>query len=193
MLFRMLRFGYAAVIALVLAHMTGMPNAASALSVESREKLKAGGYVILMRHALTDGTGDPAGFVLRECATQRNLNAEGKAQATAQGLEFAAAGIPISRVMSSPWCRCIDTARLVAPGLGVEKRLELGSYLNVSTADRRAPTAEMREEIEAWKGPGNLLMVSHQINIGDLIDRNIAQGAYVILDPKGRKVIAVEK
>lgn len=168
-------------------------GAALALSNETREKLKAGGYVILMRHAQTIGTGDPSSFSLKDCTSQRNLNDRGREQALALGRKFAGAGVVISRVLSSPWCRCVDTARLVAPGLGVEKRTELGSYLQVSQGDREPRTKEMKDEMEAWNGPGNLLVVSHQINIIDLIDHNLAQGAYAVIDPKGRKVVAVEE
>ena len=76
-------------------------------------KLKAGGNVLLIRHASTEsGLGDPPGFKLGDCTTQRNLNDEGRAQARRIGEWFSARGLKPARVRSSPWCRCLDTAAL---------------------------------------------------------------------------------
>src|SRR5262245_46357588 len=73
--------------------------------------LKGGGQVILLRHALTDpGVGDPEGMNLEQCSTQRNLNDEGRRHARELGAAFRQYGVPVGRVLSSPWCRCIDTA-----------------------------------------------------------------------------------
>ena len=84
--------------------------------------LRAGGQVIVMRHAATDRSlGDPPGFRLGDCSTQRNLSEEGRAQARRMGAAFASGGVPIGRVLSSQWCRCLETARLAlappSPGL----------------------------------------------------------------------------
>jgi hypothetical protein len=76
--------------------------------------------VLIVRHAQTEpGIGDPPGFRLHDCGTQRNLSPAGRAQATAMGRRLAERGIRVSRVESSRWCRCIDTARLAFPGLEV--------------------------------------------------------------------------
>src|SRR5215475_1556473 len=75
--------------------------------------LRAGGQVIMLRHAGTIGTvGDPPGFQVEDCSTQRNLTEAGREQARKIGEAFRAREIPIARVLSSPWCRCLDTARL---------------------------------------------------------------------------------
>src|SRR6185503_13331091 len=75
--------------------------------------LRAGGQVIMLRHAGTIGTfGDPPGFRFDDCSTQRNLTEAGREQARKIGEAFRAREIPIARVLSSPWCRCLDTARL---------------------------------------------------------------------------------
>jgi phosphohistidine phosphatase SixA len=166
---------------------------AFALSDAGKAALQKGGYVILMRHAQTTGTGDPAGMTLADCKTQRNLNDKGREQARALGAVWREAGVRIMKVLSSPWCRCTETAALIIPDVKAEVRPELGSFLNVSSADRQAPTAAMRREIEAWRGPGNLLMVSHQINIDEIADRTIAQGAYLIIDPNGRRIVSEER
>ena len=75
--------------------------------------LKGGGQVVLMRHAVTTpGVGDPEGMRLADCATQRNLSDEGRAHAKQVGEAFRARKIPVGQVLSSPWCRCLETARL---------------------------------------------------------------------------------
>src|SRR5215217_5950266 len=75
--------------------------------------LQKGGHVVLLRHALTDpGVGDPPGFRLGACATQRNLSEQGRSDARRLGEELRERGVPVARLLSGPWCRCLDTARL---------------------------------------------------------------------------------
>ena len=83
--------------------------AAEALAAQ----LRAGRCVVLWRHAqTTPGVGDPAGFRLADCTTQRNLSAEGRDQARAAGEWFKARALSPAGVRSSAWCRCRDTADL---------------------------------------------------------------------------------
>ena len=75
--------------------------------------LRGGGQVVLMRHASTEGgIGDPAGFRLDDCRTQRNLSTAGREEARRLGHAFKSRNIPLGRVLSSRWCRCLDSARL---------------------------------------------------------------------------------
>ncbi|MGZ9058481.1 MAG: histidine phosphatase family protein, partial [Burkholderiaceae bacterium] len=75
--------------------------------------LKKGGQVVMMRHAVTTpGVGDPPGFRLDDCGTQRNLTDEGRRDAQHVGAAFRARGIVVESVYSSPWCRCVETANL---------------------------------------------------------------------------------
>lgn len=87
--------------------------------------LSDGQHVLLMRHADAPGFGDPTGYRLDKCATQRNLGERGKKQAMLIGQWLTNQGITAAKVISSPWCRCIDTAKLlnkgqvsIAPALG---------------------------------------------------------------------------
>ena len=83
------------------------------------DALRRGGLVMLMRHARTvPGTGDPPESRLNNCATQRNLGEEGRAQARAIGARLRAERIPIGAVRSSAWCRCRETAELLDLGPG---------------------------------------------------------------------------
>lgn len=75
--------------------------------------LKSGGQVVLIRHTITTpGAGDPPGMRLDDCASQRNLTDAGRRHARRTGEEWRARKIPVERVLSSPWCRCLETARL---------------------------------------------------------------------------------
>ena len=159
--------------------------------------LKTDGRVILMRHTqTTPGVGDPDGFRLAECATQRNLNEEGITQARRFGRALKAAGIRIGRVLVSAWCRADDTARYVLEAAGQPDipRTRFWPLNNVWDDDSRVDeqTAKTRTEIARWRGPGALLMVSHGVTIRPVIGQSTSQGGFFVLAPKGDtfKVIA---
>src|SRR6267142_586103 len=79
--------------------------------------LRAGGHVALVRHGATaGGAGDPPGFRLDDCATQRNLTDKGRTQARRLGERFRAELVPVGKVLSSQWCRCRDTIALMELG-----------------------------------------------------------------------------
>jgi phosphohistidine phosphatase SixA len=182
---------FAALLALMLSALPAM-----ALSEKSIAALKGGGHVILMRHAQTvSGTGDPQGFKLGDCPTQRNLSEAGRDDARRFGETLRRSGIAIGRVLSSPWCRCIETARLALPQAQVEEDASLSSFFAVrDQAERRDALDKMRATISAWSGPGNLLMVSYQQTISALAGEYLSQGAMVILKPNpgGFDVVAEE-
>ena len=92
---------------------------AGAAEADAETLLRAGGVVVGLRHALAPGTFDPPGFRLGDCGTQRNLDDEGRAQARRIGQWFASRSLKPARVRSSPWCRCIETARLAFGGAEV--------------------------------------------------------------------------
>lgn len=74
------------------------------------------GRVLMLRHAEAPGVGDPPGFRLDDCGTQRNLDDSGRHQARTLGTRLANAGVVAARVYSSQWCRCLETARLLQLG-----------------------------------------------------------------------------
>jgi phosphohistidine phosphatase SixA len=79
--------------------------------------LAGGGQVVLLRHATTTpGVGDPPGFRVEECASQRNLSGAGRDEARRLGAAFRARNIPVGRVLSSRFCRCLETAHLRSDG-----------------------------------------------------------------------------
>ena len=125
--------------------------------------LKEGGRVALIRHAATTGgAGDPPGFRLEDCATQRNLTEQGRADAKALGARFRAHGIKVDKVLSSEWCRCRDTAALM--DLGPSEIAP--TFNNAFTLRDRVDqlTAGARAIVAAWKGPGTLVVHTHGAN-----------------------------
>lgn len=145
------------------------------------QALQEGGLVILMRHALAPGIGDPPGFVLSQCDTQRNLSAQGRAQAQAIGRAFREREVPISAVYSSRWCRALDTAELMALGPVVPAPW-LNSFFR-GRGDQASITQTAQEQISAWQGPGNMLLVTHQVNITALTGGGVSSGEMVVVRP----------
>ena len=146
------------------------------------QALQEGGLVILMRHSLAPGIGDPSGFVLETCETQRNLSSEGRAHAVAAGQALRERGVAIDGVYSSQWCRALETAELMAVG-PVTPAPWLNSFFR-GRRDQVAITQAARERMEAWQGPGNLLLVTHQVNITALTGGGVSSGEMVVVRPQ---------
>jgi phosphohistidine phosphatase SixA len=146
------------------------------------DALVAGGHVALIRHgnAPPGYGGDPPGFKVDDCTTQRNLDELGREQARALGEAFRNHGVSVSRVLSSPWCRCLETASLMAVG-PVEK-----SWALVPDRDPNAPVRlrELQELLSAWRGPGTLVLVTHAFTVRALMGYLPTQGEIVVLKPQ---------
>ncbi|HEX6265612.1 MAG TPA: histidine phosphatase family protein [Burkholderiales bacterium] len=145
--------------------------------------LEDGGRVILIRHAVTTpGSGDPPGMRLDDCGTQRNLSEEGRAHARRIGEEFRRRGIPVERVLSSPWCRCLETARLAFGKAEVSQPLSnlFGRYEN-----RESQVQQMREIVKQ-EFKGNLVLVTHGSTILALTGVSPGTGEMVIVSRDGK-------
>ncbi len=140
--------------------------------------LRQGG-IILFRHANAPGGGDPAGMRIGDCTTQRNLDDTGRAQARRIGEAFRSRGIAVGRVVTSQWCRTGETAELAFPS-----RKQDEPAFNSFFDDRLkgpAQTAAARRMLEAWRGPGALVVFTHHVNIGALTDVAPASGEGVVV------------
>jgi broad specificity phosphatase PhoE len=128
-------------------------------------QLRAGGLVIYLRHAATDVTGVPEGAEdLARCETQRNLSAEGRAQAQAIGEALQRLDVPVGAVLSSPFCRCRDTARLAFGRAEVDPDLHFA--MDVSPADRERLTAALRRMLSTPPADGhNTVIIAHTANL----------------------------
>lgn len=164
---------------------------ASVAESEFWQALKAGGCVALLRHAQTEaGTGDPAGFDLNVCATQRNLSDEGRAQARAWGTQFVQRRIPIADVRTSAWCRAKDTARLAFGRYRIWS--PLNSFFDGANPARRAQgqTNDVIRFIDSLRTPRNTLLVTHQVNITALTGETPAMGEMLLIRPHTRNALA---
>ncbi|MBM3372499.1 MAG: histidine phosphatase family protein [Betaproteobacteria bacterium] len=144
--------------------------------------LRDGGLVLMLRHAETDpGIGDPPDFRLGDCSTQRNLSAAGRAQARRFGQRLKQQGVDVDAVYSSRWCRCLDTARLAFGK--VTPLPALDSFFG-EPQRREAQTADLRRYLAQRKAQdrkGNLVLVTHQVNITALTGIHPAMGEAVVL------------
>jgi phosphohistidine phosphatase SixA len=173
---RRIRF---AILALFLGYGTAA-DIAGAGEAEVWSALRAGGHVALMRHAdAPGGFGDPPGFKVEDCATQRNLSAKGRADARKIGTRLKSEGIAFETILSSPWCRCIDTATLLE--LGPVKTEPTFGNAFVLRDQREALTSGARAVIDQWSGSGTLLVVTHGANILALTGIQPASGEIVVV------------
>lgn len=140
----------------------------------------------MMRHAQTvPGTGDPAGFKLSDCTTQRNLSEEGKAQSRRIGAALREAGISPTAVRSSAWCRCKDTAQLAFGDYRVWS--QLNSFFDART-NEPTQTAELVRALQLMKPNQTEVWITHQVNITALTGLATAMGDVVVVRAGSRGV-----
>jgi phosphohistidine phosphatase SixA len=153
--------------------------------------LKSPGAIVLFRHALAPGGGDPPGFKAGDCSTQRNLSEEGQVQAKRIGQTLRDRGIMVQAVWHSAWCRTRDTAQLAFPELQASVMRPEPAF-NSFFADRSkepAQTAAARKLLLAWRGPGSLVVFTHQVNITQLTEIFPQSGEGVVLQRKDGKLV----
>lgn len=151
-------------------------------SAEATRLLKTGGVALLLRHGQTEsGVGDPPGFTLDNCASQRNLSIDGRAQVRATADRATKSGIRFARVYTSLWCRCRDTARLLADSRDAPRDWPvLNSQFpgNPTIADANAQMVALLRTSpanESW------LLVTHQVNIAAITGISPAPGEGVLV------------
>jgi predicted permease/phosphohistidine phosphatase SixA len=159
--------------------------AQSARADENAWKLiQGGGQILFMRHATTTpGVGDPPGFKPDDCSTQRNLSEQGRAEARRLGEALRARKAPIGEILSSPWCRCHDTARL-AFGREATTWRPLSNLFGRHEA-AEAQVREMRARIGSYRGKDNLVMISHGSTALPLTGVSPQQAEIIVLTPLG--------
>ena len=156
-------------------------NGSGAVSAQndSWAALRRSGSFAVIRHATAPGTDDPPGFRLEDCATQRNLSAEGRAQAAGIGDLFRANGIAAAEVYSSQWCRCLDTASLMKLG-EVRPQPLLNSFFR-----ERAREAAQIEALRQWIGQLDLtkpvVFATHQVVVTALSQIFPGSGEIVVM------------
>lgn len=154
-------------------------GAAEADDSQAWEALRAGRAVLLLRHATAPGSGDPAQFQLGDCATQRNLDQQGREEARRWGELLRRQRIERPRLFTSRWCRALDTAREM--GLGAVEALPALDSFFASRARASQQTAELVERVNGLMPGTVMVLVSHQVNISALTGLYPASGEGLIL------------
>jgi phosphohistidine phosphatase SixA len=146
------------------------------------------GYVLLLRHTIAPGVGDPENFKLNDCSTQRKLSQVGRDDAKAVGDWLKRRDIKISRVESSRWCRAKQTAQLLGIGK-VRLNSNLDSLFDSQDPAKAIQTVRVKKQIVDWRNKSGLLvLVGHFINIGAVAGVGVGSGEGVLVkaDSKGR-------
>jgi phosphohistidine phosphatase SixA len=170
------------------------PNTSMANELAIWDKLQGTapkGYVLLLRHSLAPGVGDPENFDLRDCSTQRNLSALGRQDAQDVGRWLARREIKIARVESSRWCRAKETATLLNLGK-IRLNRNLDSLFEEADALNHPQTIKVRKQIVDHRNKtGMLILVGHFVNIAALTNVGVDSGEGVLVRADSKGVIKV--
>ena len=145
------------------------------------EILKKGGNIIFIRHAIAPGNGDPQNFDISNCSTQRNLSEDGELQALKIGKFFKENDIKLTKVLSSEWCRCKDTAK-IAFGNYETKNFLNSFYDQRFSENKDKQILDFQKFIRNWNKTGNLVLVTHYVVISEILDLSTSSGEIVITD-----------
>ena len=140
------------------------------------------GKVVFMRHALAPGNGDPNNFDLNDCATQRNLDDDGRQQAKLIGKKLRGQRVVFSKIYSSEWCRCKETAELLDMGKVIPFQALNSFYEHYFSQDELLPLLE-NALFEIEPGDAPILMVTHFVTIAAVTGRSVSSGDLVVFDP----------
>ena len=159
----------------------GVGLASTANADATADALRRGGVAVLMRHATAPGTFDPDNFKLDDCATQRNLSAEGREEARRIGAHLKSLGLARSEVLTSQWCRCRDTAVLA---FGAARDWPaLNSFVR-ARQDEPRQVAEVLARIARIKaGDKPLVLVTHQVMVTAITGIYPQSGEAVVVRP----------
>ncbi|ESS13814.1 acid phosphatase [Betaproteobacteria bacterium MOLA814] len=162
----------------------------AAQPAQAQAQVEITATVYMMRHALAPGFGDPSNIRLGDCATQRNLNDQGRAQAVKAGEWLRAQGLDAPMLLASPWCRTLETAELL--GLGdVRATAALSSFFQQGSSSDT--TRKLQLELKAAlqeQPPRDVALVTHQVNIQAFTGSGVASGEILVLtvSPNGEFV-----
>ena len=144
-------------------------------------QLEDGGKLIFIRHAYAPGNGDPAGFNLNDCSTQRNLSEDGRKQAQRIGEFFTKNKIEIDKVLSSEWCRCKETAKIAF------KNYSTNSFLNSFYSSKFSKNKDKQVKafnyyIKNLESKKNIIFVTHYVFISEILNYAPSSGEIIIAD-----------
>ena len=144
-------------------------------------QLEDGGKLIFIRHAYAPGNGDPAGFNLNDCSTQRNLSEDGRKQAQRIGEFFNKNKIEIGKVLSSEWCRCRETAKIAFKNYSTNSFLN-SFYSSKFSKNKKKQIKAFNNYIKNLKSKKNLILVTHYVFISEVLNYGPSSGEIVVSD-----------
>ena len=147
-----------------------------------------GNKIIFIRHSLAPGGGDPAGFKIDDCKTQRNLNRVGINQSKKIGKLFKQYKVPVDQVLSSQWCRCKDTAKY-AFGDYKEFRALNSTFQSPYNKNEGKQLKELYSFVKQWNGKGkNLVLITHY-SIITAVTNSVPSSGEIVIANKNFKVL----
>jgi phosphohistidine phosphatase SixA len=174
---------------LVLAQSAPVAKSAASVPRADAWALVKPGTVVLFRHALAPGVGDPPEFQLNQCATQRNLNDEGREQARRIGAAFKSRQIQVDAVWASQWCRTRETADLAFPNQRIDQPT-FNSFFS-DTATEPEQTRAARALLNRWRGPGVAVVFTHQVNITAITGMASASSEGIVVKPSAQGLVVL--
>ena len=139
-----------------------------------------GDKIILIRHSLAPGGGDPGGFDVNDCKTQRNLNHTGIKQSKKIGKLFKKNNIPVDQVLSSQWCRCKDTAKYAFKNFKEFTALN-STFQSPYDKNEAKQLKDLYNFVSKWDGKGkNLVLITHYSIITAVTNAIPSSGEIVI-------------
>jgi phosphohistidine phosphatase SixA len=183
-------FRAAVAAALVLVPAASWAQAAPLRGAALLEALRGGGYVILMRHAATEAKVDAPTVDVADCTTQRNLSPEGRATARAIGQRVSALALPIADVKASPFCRALESARLI---FGRADPIDgLHEYAVKDAAARADAAAALRPLLVAPTPAGkDIVVMTHGFNVKAVTGLDVLEAEAVVVKPDAHGGYAV--
>jgi phosphohistidine phosphatase SixA len=148
--------------------------------------LQQGGYILYVRHGATDLSQADSDFSdLRNCNKQRNLSEQGIKDSRKLGEAIRKFNIQVDRVISSPYCRCVDTAIFAFNKVEIDNQLR--AILNENAEVTQKLIGSLSVKLKALPPPGsNTVLVSHTANLREVT--NIwpkPEGVVHIFKPSG--------
>ena len=141
-----------------------------------------GDKVIFIRHAIAPGGGDPPGFKINDCNTQRNLSQAGIDQSKKIGMLFSKNQIKIDQVLTSQWCRCKDTAKYAFTRFKEFSALN-STFQSPHDKNAKRQLRELKELVQKWDGNGgNLILITHYVIITAVTDAVPSSGEIIVTD-----------
>ena len=141
-----------------------------------------GNKIILIRHALAPGGGDPVGFKINDCSTQRNLNQTGIDQSKRIGKLFKKNKVLIDQVLTSQWCRCKDTAKYAFKNFKEFSALN-STFQSPHNKNEARQLKEIKKLVKKWNGKRkNLILITHYSIITAITNAVPGSGEIVITD-----------